>query len=1264
MVRNLTRPIQADIRADFPERKQMRFEVLARRQKWLAVSEIVAVENPIGAVISGIHREDRSLDTLALRFARLGRDVCPERILENPEKLLPLRDAVRRCAIFEPRGDRVRCVFDDDVGHAVIEPRNRTRSNLRGRSNPILPALMLNALIRFSLQHRPIVLAAALLLLVLGFQTLRELPVEVLPDMTKPTVTILTECPGLAPEEVEVLVTQPLEAAVQGVGGLDRLRSNSDVGLSLVFAEFDWGTDIYRARQLVQERTQSVVASLPAGVQPGMTPVSSLMGEILLVGLRSTDGKIAPMDLRSLADWQIRRRLQSIAGVAEVLTIGGGVKQVQVQPDPHRLAAHGVTFEELEKAVAQAAGNSTSGYLNAGPREIMVRNLGMTADLAELGRTVIKTVGDRPILVSDVAKLDYGIQPMRGDASVNGTMGVVLSVDKAPGFDTLKVSTAIERALAELRPTLPAGVEIEIMFRQGDFIEHAIGNLKEAIRDGAIMVAIILFLFLLNFRTTFITLTAMPLSFAVTLLVFKWFGVSVNSMTLGGLAVAIGMVVDDAIVDVENVFRRLRENAALPHPHEKLAVIARASGEVRNSILYATILIILVFLPLLGLEGIEGRLFTPIAIATITSMAASFVVSLTVIPVLCSLLLNPKAPRAENARRDVHAPSVALSPEDSEKLAGGEASPRAGTTGAPPQSERTPAGVPETSAAPAGADAHGDGGPGVSPPANLHQPSGLGTPPHAEYDGFLVRFLKTALRRTWLRLALDQPLLVIALAGMLLIGALLLYPMMGKEFLPTFNEGSATISVVSAPGTSLAQTNEIGEVGVRLLQTIPEVKSVGRRAGRAEKDDHVMPVSVNEYDVEFHEKGRPRAEVFAEIRKVLGTLPGTFTNVGQPIGHRLSHMLSGVSAKIAVKVFGNDLVELRTIGMQIEKIARDIPGLTDVNLEAQVPIPQLKIEVNRERARAYGVQPGALNEQLSTLLGGKTLAELREGPRTLDLVLRLPAEWRDSPEKISEMLIETTSGQRVPLRLVADVREARGPNVINRENTQRRIVIGMNTSERDLESLVRKLQAAVTEKVKLPQGSFISYEGEFQAQQEAAKRIGLLSVLVFVVIAFLLYGYFGTPVFALQVLCDLPLALIGGLALTWWKIDNISIATLVGFIAVAGVAARNSIMLLSHYLHLMRHEGEEFTRAMVERGTLERLVPVLMTALSAGIALIPLVLAAGEPGKEILHPVAVVICGGLVTSTLLGLGITPAVFYAFGRRAAETAVRREAPAAG
>ena len=582
---------------------------------------------------------------------------------------------------------------------------------------------MLTHLIRFSLHHRSLVLMLALVVLVFGWQTLTQLPIEVLPDMTKPTVTLLTEAPGLAPEEVETLVTQPLESAIQGVGGLDRLRSSSDVGLSLVFAEFGWGTDIYRARQLVQERMQSVLSSLPEEAKPGMTPVSSLMGEILLVGLRSSDATIPPVDLRTLADWTIKRRLQSIRGVAEVLTIGGGVKQIQVQPIPNRLAAFGITLAEVEAAISKSAGNATSGYLQAGPREIMVRNLGMTTRLEDIAKTVIKTVDDRPVLISDVAEVKNAVQLMRGDASVNGSMGVVLSIDKAPGFDTLRLTRSIEAALAELRPTLPAGVTAEILFRQGDFIEHAIGNLMEAIRDGAIMVAIILFLFLLNFRTTAITLMAMPLSFAVTILIFKAFGVSVNSMTLGGLAVAIGMVVDDAIVDVENVWRRLRESRSDPQPRSILEVIASASAEVRSSILYATVLIILVFLPLLGLEGIEGRLFTPIAIATITSMAASFMVSLTVIPVLCSLLLKPKA--------GVHA------------------------------------------------------------------------------DGVLVRCMKWVVRHTFLRVALGAPMLVLAFAGVLLIGSFMLYPMMGKEFLPAFNEGSATISLDSAPGTSLAQSNEI-----------------------------------------------------------------------------------------------------------------------------------------------------------------------------------------------------------------------------------------------------------------------------------------------------------------------------------------------------------------------------------------------------------------------------------------------------------------------
>jgi CzcA family heavy metal efflux pump len=1042
---------------------------------------------------------------------------------------------------------------------------------------------MLNALIRFSLRQRPLILGATLLLLVFGIHTATQLPVEVLPDMTKPTVTILTECPGLAPEEVEALVSQPIESAVQGVGGLDRLRSNSDVGLSLVFAEFAWGTDIYRARQLVQERLQSVLNALPASAKPGLTPVSSLMGEILLVGLRNKDQTIAPMDLRTLADWTIKRRLQSIGGIAEVLTIGGGVKQIHVQPDPQRMAALGVTLTELETAVGQASGNATSGYLQAGPQEIMVRNLAMTTSLDELRRTIVKTTGDRAILLSDLATVAYAIQTMRGDASIaltgdqTGTMGVVLSIDKAPGFDTLKLTAEIEKALEELRPTLPPGVEIGIMFKQGDFIESAIGNLKEAIRDGALMVTIVLFLFLLNFRTTFITLMAMPLSFAITVLTFKWLNISVNSMTLGGLAVAIGMVVDDAIVDVENVFRRLRENASLATPRPRLEVIARASGEVRNSILYATLLIILVFLPLMGLEGLEGKLFTPIAIATIVSMAASFVVSLTVIPVLCSFLLHPK-----------------------------------------------------------------EG--------------------HHHQDGILVRMMKKTVEHTFLKVALGAPLFVIGLVSLLLAGALMLYPMMGKEFLPTFNEGSATISLASAPGTSLQQSNEIGEVGTRLLLTIPEVKSVGRRAGRAEKDDHVMPVSVNEFDVEFHHNGRSRPEVFAEIRQKLGTIPGTFANVGQPIGHRLSHMLSGVSAKIAVKIFGPELEVLREKGAQVRDIAKAIPGLTDVNLEAQVPIPQIKIEVDRERALAYGIQPGAINEQVSTLLGGTVLTELREGQRTVDLVLRLAPEWRGDVSKLGDLLIETSTGQRLPLHLLAEIRESRGPNVINRENSQRRIVIGANTSNPDLQSLVQQWQQAVTEKVKLPEGYFVSFEGEYVAQQKATRRIAFFFSVVLGVVLLLLFGYFRSLSLALQVMLNIPLALMGGLTLTYLLINNISIATLVGFIAVGGVAARNGIMMISHYLHLMRHEGEGFTKAMIIRGTQERLVPVLMTALAAGTALIPLLLSAHEPGKEILHPVAVVIVGGLISSTLLDLVVTPAVFFAFGRRAAAKSLNLNAPA--
>ena len=1054
---------------------------------------------------------------------------------------------------------------------------------------------MLNKMIQWSLANRAIVLGLSLIVLVLGLQIGVKLPVEVLPDLTKPTVIILTEASGLAPEEVETRVTQPLESALMGVAGLTRLRSNSDVALSLVYAEFGWDTDIYKARVLVQERLQSAREQLPENVQPFMTPVASLMGEILLVGVRSTikegePGYIPPRDVRALADWTIKRRLQSIPGIAEILNMGGGVKQIEVQPDPFRMQAHNVTFAELEEAVAKAANTTTGGFLSSGPTEIMVRNLAMTTDLGEIARTVIKKVGDRPITLRDVAKVEWGIEPMRGDATVSQTpektptYGVIMSITKSPGFDTRALTEQIKAALEELKTSFPKGVETTLLFQQKDFIDHAIGNLKEAIRDGAIMVTIVLFLFLLNLRTTFITLMAMPMSFAITLLVFHRFGISVNSMTLGGLAVAIGMVVDDAIVDVENVFRRLRENAASPHPRPKLQVIGRASGEVRNSILYATILIILVFLPLLGLSGVEGKLFAPIAIATIISMVASFIVSLTLIPVLCSLLLNPK-PGAEHK------------------------------------------------------------------------------------DGRFVRFLKNLLRATLLRVGLNFPLPVLGLVAVGMVAAFMLYPKMSKDFLPAFKEETALIAVTSAPGTSLEEMNKISDVIEQQILAVPEVRKVGRRLGRAERGDHVVPVSTAEFDVDFRElvghestAKRGRKEILDDINRRLKTVPGVFAAVSGPLADRIGHMLSGVSAPVAIKVFGPDLDTLRRLGTEVQTVAKTIPGFEDAKLDQQSSIPQLRIEANRDRAIAYGVTPGALNDQLSALLGGKEIAELREGQRAVNLVIRLPLEWRDSPEKIARLPIETESGQRIPLSLVADVREAKGPNVIFRENSQRRFTIAIKPTVRDVGALVTRLQGEVREKVKLPEGYFITYEGEFQAQKDATERIVLFSAVVFLIIVFLLYGYFQSMALALQVMLSIPLSLIGGLVYTWLKVDNISIATLVGFIAVGGVAARNGIMMLSHYLHLMKHEGEEFSREMVERGTLERMVPVLMTALAAGIALIPLVLAGDQPGKEILHPVAVVIVGGLISSTLLEFLVRPLIFFHLGRKAAAQAIERDAAA--
>ncbi len=1050
---------------------------------------------------------------------------------------------------------------------------------------------MLNRLIQWSLANRVVVLALSVLLTVLGLWTALRLPVEVLPDLTKPTVVILTEAPGLAPEEVEARVTQPLERALMGVAGLTRLRSNSDVGLSLIYVEFDWGSDIYRNRILAQERLQTAAEALPEGVQPFLTPMASLMGEILLVGVRSTvpqgqPGYLPPPEVRTLADWTVRPRLQAIPGIAEVLNMGGGIRQVEIRPDPVRMQAHQISFAELEAAAANAANTTTGGFMSAGPREIMIRNLAMTTDLAALGRTVIRKAGDRPITLADVATVAWGIEPMRGDASISRspekgpTYGVIMSVTKSPGFDTRALTAQIKTALEELQPGLPQGVETVLLFQQKDFIDLAIGNLNRAIVEAAVMVTLVLFLFLLNLRTTFITLMAIPMSFAITLLTFRYFGISVNSMTLGGLAVAIGMVVDDAIVDVENVFRRLRENAGLPVPRPRLEVIASASAEVRGSIFYATLLIILVFVPLLGLSGVEGRLFTPIALATIVSMVASFVVSLTLIPVLCSFLLRPKA-----------------------------------------------------------GDAH--------------------------RDGWLVRGGKRLVEQTFLRLALGHPLPVLAALAVGGAAAFSLYGSMGKDFLPSFREETALVAVTSSPGTSLEEMNRISDMIEEQILLVPEVNQVGRRLGRAERGDHVVPVSTVEFDVDFRkaEKGsRSRKEILADLKARVQSVPGTFAAISGPLSDRIGHMMSGVAAPVAVKIFGPDLDTLRRLGTEVHGLAKALPGFEDARLDQQSTIPQLRIEADRERATAYGVVPGELNSQLSALLGGRQVAELREGQRAINLVLRLPQEWRDSAERIASLPIEVAGGQRIPLEAVAEVREAKGPNVIFRENAQRRFTIAIKPTVRDVGARVAELAEKVTQQVKLPPGYFITYEGEFQAQKEASRRILLLSGVVFGVIVVLLYTYFQSLSLALQVLLNIPLALIGGLVATRLLVDNISIATLVGFIAVGGVAARNGIMMLSHYLHLMKHEGESFSRAMVVRGTLERMVPVLMTALAAGIALIPFVLAGDEPGKEILHPVAVVIVGGLVSSTLLDFLVTPLIFFHFAKKSALQALARNAAA--
>lgn len=1051
---------------------------------------------------------------------------------------------------------------------------------------------MLNTLIQFSLKNRMLVLSAAVLVSAYGLFTLSRLPVDVFPDLNRPTVTIMTEASGLAPEEVETQVTFPLETVLNGAPGVERVRSSSAVGLSVIWVEFDWSTDIWHDRQVVQERINQAQEKLPPGVLPAMTPISSIMGEIMLLGMYGDN--IDPMEVRTAADWVVRPRIQAIPGIAQVTVMGGGLRQVQVLADPERMRRYGVTFKEMDDALSEANENTGGGFIFDQNQEYLVRNLARVRSIEEIEQSLVATRDGLAIRIKDVASVRIAPAVKRGDGSVNGKPAVIMAIQKQPGADTRKLTAQVDALVRELR--LPEGVHIEAnLFRQSHFIESAIHNVEVALRDGVILLVIVLFIFLLNFRTTFITLTAIPLSLLTTAIVFHLLGLSINTMTLGGIAVAIGELVDDAIVDVENIFRRLRENRHLPNPKPALDVVFHASSEIRNAIVLGTAVVILVFLPLFALPGIEGRLFTPLAIAYIVSILMSLLVSLTVTPVLSAYLLP-----------------------------------------------------------------------------NMKQMD-------AEHEGAVLRACKWAARKCY-AVTFPNPKLVIGVAALLFLLAVAAVSRMGSEFLPPFNEGTATISMMAQPGISLAESNRLGTIAENLILSVPEVKSTGRRTGRAEQDEHAEGVNSSEIDVDFwtHEEVKnsdPQAKnsarvapaqirqkeiVLEEIRTKLDQLPGLSVNIGQPISHRIDHLLSGVRAQIAVKVTGADLSELRKLARQVEASMRGIPGVVDLQVEQQVLVPELRLRVKREAASRYGFKAGELVETFEVAFNGKVVSQMIEGQRFFDLVLWTSEEIRRNQQSLRDLRLVSPSGAVVLLSDVADVVEIPGPNQINRENVERRIVVFCNVQGRDLGTTVTEIQASVAMDVlpKLPQGYSITYGGQFESQRSATRLLLILGSLSLVAMFALLFAHFRSKALVLQVMLNIPFAFIGSVAALLIAGEHFSVAALVGFISLTGVSSRNGILMITHYIHLMTEEGQAFSREMVIRGSQERVGPVLMTAITAGLGLVPLVLAKGEPGKEILYPVALVVLGGLITSTLLDFLITPTVFFNFSGKAAQRVAER------
>ena len=1023
---------------------------------------------------------------------------------------------------------------------------------------------MLNRIIHFSLHNRMLVLVASMLLLVGGTYTALHTEVDVFPDLTAPTVVIMTEANGMATEEVEQLVTFPIETAVNGATGVRRVRSSSTNGFSVVWVEFDWDMDVYLARQIVSEKLSIVSESLPPNVgRPTLGPQSSILGEMLIVGL--TADSTSMIDLRTLADWTIRPRLLSTGGVAQVAVLGGDIKEYQIQLDPERMRHYGVSLSEVLTATRGMNINANGGVLYEYGNEYIVRGLLSTTDANEMGRSVVRagTGGSAPIRLEDIAEVRIGAKlPRLGTASEKGKPAVLLTVTKQPDTSTLELTDKLEASLKDLEKNLPPDVRVSTdIFRQSRFIESAIGNVQKSLVEGGLFVVVVLFLFLANVRTTVISLVTLPLSLLASLLALHYMGLSINTMSLGGMAIAIGSLVDDAIVDVENVYRRLHENRLLP-PEQRLpvkGVVFEASKEVRLPILNSTLIIMVSFLPLFFLSGMEGRMLVPLGIAFITALAASTVVALTVTPVLCSLMLKNKGKR-----------------------------------------ERT------------------------------------------EADSPVARWLKKHYERLLL-LSLGHGRKILGVTVVLFLVALGLFFTLGRSFLPPFNEGSFTINVSSLPGISLEESDRIGRRAEELLLSIPEIQTVARKTGRAELDEHALGVNVSELEAPFELDGRSRAELTAEVREKLSTISGANIEIGQPISHRIDAMLSGTQANIAIKLFGDDLNRMFQLANDIKAKIQDIPGIADLNVEQQIERPQLVIRPRREMLARYGITLPQFSEFVSTCLAGEAVSQVYEQGKSFDLVVRVRHDLHDEADKVRDLMIDTSDGRKVPLSYIADIRSAAGPNTISRENVKRKIVISANVDGRDLRSVVNDIQARIDADIRLPEGYHVEYGGQFESEQAASRTLTLASCVAIVVIFLLLYHQFRSARESLIILINLPLALIGGVFALLLTTGEVSIPAVIGFISLFGIATRNGMLLISHYNHLQQVEGYSL-RDSVVRGSLDRLNPILMTALCSALALIPLALGSELSGNEIQSPMAKVILGGLLTSTALNGFIIPIVY--------------------